>query len=808
MSSPGPIRVVDHTSSIAGAYCSKLFVDGGAHVTLVEPPAGHPLRRRRMSQGGVPEGQDGALFAYLAAGKESVVGDTLGDTLGYEASTLAEALSELDAFLAAADIFMIDDPTAAATLEEVRRRYPHLVVLSITPFGLTGPYADRPVTEFIVQAESGGIACRGRPDRPPVQAGGEISEWTSGSYAAPAALVAARHARATGAGALIDLSMVECMAIAMSVFMDLAHSMGGSRPLTDRVARSVETPSIEPARDGWIGFNTNTGEMFQNFLLLIERPDLLADESLATFQGRQARIDEFREIVAAWTTRHTVAEILEKAAELRIPCAQVHTAQTMLDDEQLVARSVFVPNPTGGFQQPRRPYAIDGDFGTFGPVPALGRHDPPPSVDRSTRAATMPPAPSGPLPLAGLKVVDLTSWWAGPSSTHVLAMLGADVLHVESTSHADGMRLTGYAYGTADWWEWGHMFVAANTNKRGVTLDLKQAGGLAMVKELIAEADVVVENFAPRVAEKFGLDFASIAELNPTAVFARMPAFGLSGPWRDRVGFAQTMEQMSGMAWITGEPDHEPLIIRGPCDPIAGMHGATAVVFGLLERDRTGSGVAIEAAMVEAAVNCSGEQVVEYSAYGEVLERTGNRSPRRAPQNIYVSAEGPEATVAISIDTDGQWRSLVELLVGEDARDGGLGGVGPDATDADRARRADAIDIAIGAWVAERTVADAVDALVGAGVPAGAVVDPRVLNRHPHLVERRFYEVVDHPAVGSHPMPGMPYRWSGISAWISRPSPLLGEHTTEVLGQWLGLDAAAVEALADSGVGGSRPVGR
>jgi crotonobetainyl-CoA:carnitine CoA-transferase CaiB-like acyl-CoA transferase len=414
--------------------------------------------------------------------------------------------------------------------------------------------------------------------------------------------------RRDGVGVHVDCSMLEVMAIAASTFTDVFHALSGRPELDGTIARTPETPSIEPAADGWIGFNTNSAAMFESFLLLIERPDLLEDTELVSLAVRVARLEEWTAIVHAWTTEHAVADILDRAAELRVPCAQVHSGKTVLDDEQLHARGVFVDNPAG-FRQPRPPSLFDGGHvRPFAPAPALGE------ANGAITPRPHRPAPSasdpGALPFAGVRVLDLTSWWAGPSSTHVLASLGAEVLHVESTGHPDGMRMTGFYFGKEDWWEWGHLFVAVNTNKLGITLDVGSPRGRDLTLRLIDHCDAVVENFSPRVVDQWDLGWDVVHERNPRAVMMRMPAFGLSGPWRNRVGFAQTMEQMSGMAYVTGFRYDQPRILRGPCDPIAGMHGAVALMTGLVEAHRSGEGMLIESTMVEAALNCSAEQVV------------------------------------------------------------------------------------------------------------------------------------------------------------------------------------------------------
>ena len=250
------------------------------------------------------------------------------------------------------------------------------------------------------------------------------------------------------------------------------------------------------------------------------------------------------------------------------------------------------------------------------------------------------------LPLTGLKVLDLTAWWAGPAATHVLGAFGAEVVHVESAARLDGLRSVGgiVAGHYPRWWEASPHFLHTNANKLGVTLDFGDAEGRALIDRLIEWCDVVVENFTPRVLEGFGITEEHIERTNPNAVFVRMPAFGLTGPWRDYPGFAQTVEQLSGLAWRTGEPDDQPRVPRGPCDPLAGAHGALAILVALADRARSGHGGSVECTMVEMALNLAAEQVVEWTTNGVLLQRIGNRSPDHAPQGLYPCA--PDANGA------------------------------------------------------------------------------------------------------------------------------------------------------------------
>jgi crotonobetainyl-CoA:carnitine CoA-transferase CaiB-like acyl-CoA transferase len=389
-----------------------------------------------------------------------------------------------------------------------------------------------------------------------------------------------------------------------------------------------------------------------------------------------------------------------------------------------------------------------------------------------------------------VRVIDATAWWAGPEAGRLLALLGADVLHLEATRAPDGMRMAGGLFADKPrWWERSGIALSANTGKRGITLDLTQDDGRHLLDRLLADADVVLENFSPRVAERFELTPERLHALNPGLIVVRMPAFGLDGPWRDRVGFAQTMEQVTGMAWITGHPDDQPRIPRGPCDPLAGAHAAFAVLVALAERERTGKGPFVESTMVEAAFHVAAEQIIEWTANGVELQRQGNRAPGFVPQGLYAGAV-EETWLAVSVATDEQWAALA-------------GAVGLRADRADH----DAVDAELAAWAAAREVDDAVDALVAAGVPAGAARDPRTIGTHPQLAARGFFERLEHPVVGEQPFAGLPFRYASVDRWLTRPAPTMGEHNAEVLGGELGLGDAELAALAEAGVIGDAPSG-
>jgi crotonobetainyl-CoA:carnitine CoA-transferase CaiB-like acyl-CoA transferase len=752
------VRVVEISDRIAGAYCGKLLVDAGADVVKVEPVTGDPLRRFTATGAVPPEGIDAPLFSYLNSGKRSVT-------------------SASDELLARADVVIITSTRPAAIergldpqlLLEVS---PRSVVVTVSDFGWTGPWSDRPATEFTLQAGSGLTGFRGDPAGPPISIGGELGEYMGGAWAAYGALALWRRVRRGGPGGHLDMSMLEAITLMQS--SEWLHSQLLRVP---PIRRSVEVPSIEEASDGYVGISMVTGQQWLDFAAMVDCQELTEIPELRFQIGRWDYRDWIRERIGPWMRERTVDEIVELGQLFRLPIAPLGNGSTIPQMDHLRERGVFVENPAG-FRQPRAPWLMSAAApAPIRQTPTVGEAD---SESLWQPRESAEPAGSTALPLAGVRIVDLTAFWAGPAATHSLAAFGADVIKIESIQRPDGIRYSGgMRTDVDDWWEYGWVFHAMNTNKRSVTLDLESEDGIALFKRLVGQADAVIENFSPRVMDRFGLGADALLDVKPDLVVVRMPAFGLTGPWRDRVGFAPTMEQIAGLAWVTGLPEEPPVPPRGACDPLAGAHAAFALLAALEFTDRTGRGQLVEVPMIETVLNVTAAQTIEFEVFGSVLERRGNRGHTAATQDLYPCA-GDDTWIAISVHTEAQRNSLSALTGGTE----------------------------LGDWFAAHDLDAAVGALASAGIAVSAVVSPSLVTENPQLGHRGFFERLEHPRTGEGLYPSPPFApLAAANRWLHRPPPTLGQHNAEVLSELCGLTDADLERLTAQGVIGTRPKG-
>jgi crotonobetainyl-CoA:carnitine CoA-transferase CaiB-like acyl-CoA transferase len=753
------LRVVELGGGIAAGYATKLICDLGADVVKVEPPEGDELRRT-----------DADLFGYLNAGKRSLVGDGANAPPCDLAITSGELL-----------------PAAGATLR-------------ISPFGQPG--GDGEVTDLTLQAMGGWVSAHGIPGHNPVMVGGRLPEYVAGSYAACAALTAHRAAVDLAQPVHVELSMLECLVGTLAypmLFLETLTALGLPPP----DARYSVLPGIVRCRDGWAGINALTGQHWQDICVVMEADEFAGQQRQLGWGGPE--LAGFFARVQPWLDSRSVEEVVDLCQAMRIPAAPVGDGATLPQFAQFRERRFFtgttpvVPGP---------PYRLSATpAGPAGPAPRLG--------ERVVGGAAPPTGATvgfreGYMPLAGLRVIDLGTFWAGPYVGLYLGAMGADVIKLESVQRPDGFRFSAaFPQEGADWYERSGLWQATNLNKRGITLDLGRPEGVELAQRLVEGADVVIENFSARVVEQFSLGYEDVRRLRPDVIMVRMPGFGLEGPWRDYVGWAMAFEQASGMAQVTGAGSR-PINPGGFLDPVVGMHGAVAVQAALAHRERTGEGQLIEIAQVEVGACLTAEQVIEHSLRGTVMAGLGNRHPRWAPQGVYRCAPDAAALgrldgewVALSVRDDREWAALVEAMGGPAwTSDVVL------ATVEGRRRAHDAIDAGLTEWMSGLTPATVVAILRPLGVPVATLLTAPLMYSEPRLAARSYYQAIEHPVTGTRRYPGWPMQFSfGPLTPHCRRAPTLGEHNDEVLGGLPGVGPDELAVLRSSGVIGERMLG-
>lgn len=775
MSALGELRVLEIGGGVAAAYATKLLTDLGADVCKVEPPGGDPLR------------QD-LLFRFLNGGKRSAVVE-LGTGAGHE--WLNRAVADAD---------LIVESLGARGLERIgvdvgrlRIEQPVLALVRISDFGQHGPYAELRMSGLTLQATGGWVSPHGLVGQDPVQVGGHIHELTAGAFAAASALTAVRASVRRGESVDVDLSVQECLVGTLAYPNLVMEDMLGAG-LPPPQARHFPLPGIQRCRDGWVGINALTGQHFLDACTMLGVEEF--GERQQELAGGGPLLEEFFARVQPWLDERDAQDIVELSQAFRVPAAPVGDGPMMLDYAQFRDRPFFVEED--GAVMPGPPYRLSATAATRrGPAPAVGDlGDPAPP--RGARVGE--PVAPGDLPFAGVRVLDLGSFWAGPYCTMYLGALGADVVKIESTRRPDGFRFSGAVPEMGDdWYERGGVFAGTNLDKRDLTLELSTKKGRALLLRLVAEADVVLENYSTRVVEQFGIGYEELRVVKPDVIMVRMPGFGLEGPWRDYVGWAMVIEQATGMASVTGPPER-PMHPGGLADPVIGMHAAVAVQAALAHREHTGEGQLIEVAQLETGANLTAELVLEWSVRGERPARAGNRDARMAPQGVYpCRADGPVPEwVALSVQTDEQWRALASALDRPDwTADPGL------TTLAGRRARHDELDDGITAWTRSQAPVEVVVALRLAGLPVAPVLAVPRMYDDPQLVARGYYQELDHARTGTRRYPGWPVQFSFASEHHRRGAPTLGEHNREILAEDLGLTDDDIDALARDGVIGN-----
>ena len=800
------LRVADISEGLAAPFAAKLLGDLGADVIKIEPPAGDAARRRGpFADTDDPEAS--APFLYANTSKRSVV---LGDA--------ADDRALRDRILAGADLVIASEPEPRLAersigYDDLAAANPGLILVTVTGFGSTGPCADWKWSHLTACATGGFSHLCGRAEREPLQLGGSVPETLAGAYAAVAALIAVRAQQQTGRGDHIDVSVLEA-AVNMALLVTQRYDYTGDIGI--RRADIGPAPSfILPTADGWVGANTLTQAQWEVMCQFFDRAELIDDPRFEDAWSRYANSRDVADELAQQTRDRPADEIFHDAQAWRIPFGMVPNLAEVLDLLPHRERKFLLEfdHPRAGrVRMPGIPWMFGEERETGAPTPLLGEHTETvreEEIWRADRRMRGSDSDGRERPLEGLRVIDLSMFMSGPMTTLMMADAGADVIKVESVQRIDGWR----AGGSTDierFWENAPQFNWVNRNKQGITLNLNDERGANAIREMVEEADVIVENYTPRVMGNFGLHWEALRKINPDLIMVSMPGFGLTGSWSHYTAFANTTEQMSGLPHLTGYPDDQP-IFSGTTggDPLAGVMGALALLSALERRDRLiaagqPGGCHVDLSQTETATSFLGDAITAYAISGDDPGRVGNFHPRMAPHNTYRCADGEEPLeqrwIAIACADDREFAALAGVL----GRSEWLERWGD--SEQRKAERA-ALDSAIAAEIADREAKPLAAALQAASVDAALVATGLDLLEDEHLATRKFFITQEHTYAGSKRYPRQPYRFRNwLNEAIDSPSPTLGRDTRTVLARLTSLSRRQIDQFYDDDVSGTIPL--
>ena len=778
MSALKGFRVVELAESVAGEYCGKLLADFGAEVIKVEAPGcGSPTRAMAPILANNAGCEGSALFAYLNTNKQSVVLD-LGS---------AADLEVLHQIIGGADAVVEDRATPWS------ERHPNTVFCSITPFGQgVAPEFENAKSINVFHASGWGYhtPSHADPDKPPLKGPGRfLADYEAGLDAAlcvAAALFGRLH---TGQGEFIDISEHAVLASRadsiLGRFITGEVTVDGTRNDYDQAGPAA----FFACADGFVYLYMTSRAHWLGVKNLMGRPEWLDafDDDWLEFSVTPDKVAAFRRGFAAWVRDLAKEDAADEAQRLGVPLVPVNGAADLRHSPQYRHRGFFqaVSHPVlGAAAYPTVPYALSASPAEItSAAPTLGQHTAlvldrrnvprPPPVVRSAQLKR-PRDPRGG-PLQGVRVVELTKVWAGPYAGKLLAMLGAEVIKVETACNPEEMR----AYGGTDI-NHAPYFLSINPEILSIDLDIKSGEDMARLRELIARSDIVINNLRPGAMERQGLGYEQLTAVKADIISVSIKMWGNDGPLGHQTGYAPSFAALAGLASLVGYPGGSPLgTSMRYGDSTVGAAAAYAAVVALLHREVSGEGQFVDVSAVEALSAMIGDCLLEQSLTGKPLGPNGNYHPVMCPHGCDPCSDGSWVTIAVA--SEAEWRQLCVAL------DAAALTLDPRyATMDERRRNAEALDADVARLTRSHDAEELAHRLRAAGVPAGKSATAIDVIADQRLWDRELYRFVTDHREGQRPILGPSWRMARFPARIARGAPDLGEDTEYVLREILG----------------------
>jgi crotonobetainyl-CoA:carnitine CoA-transferase CaiB-like acyl-CoA transferase len=796
------VKVLELGNMVSAAYATKLMADLGAEVIKVEEPTGDTARLRGPFPGDVVDPEKSGLFLYLNTNKRGVTLDLRRDT-----EKLLHLVSQTDILVH--NYAPKQMAEFGLDYERFHAENAHLVMCSITPFGLTGPYKDYKAYELNT-TNAGGWAwlspgASDHPELPPLKPSGQQADFQTALCAATVSLAAYYKASVSGMGEHIDLSAQSYTASFLE--QNFIYYTYAQRVASRLGRRQLYPWGMYQCQDGLIFILAVEEDQWQRLVELMGNPEWATWDIFKDQINRSKNYDALKIYLEEWTQTWKVEDLWHATQARRICVAPVFTMTQMAQQEQLRARNFFVEvtHPRAGkLTQPGQPYQLrDPWWQIRRPAPLLGEHNDETLGPASTRKGIPPQtvnlrADSSPrrLPLEGIRVADFTWVWAGPYCTMHLAHLGAEVIKIESQARVDvTRRLPMYPKGMKGGVNCSGVFNQYSLGKKSLLLNFTKPEAIAIAKELVKKSDIVVDNFATGVMEELGLGYDELKKIKPDIIVASISGYGHSGPLKDYMGYGPAMAPLTGMSSLTGYvggPPQEIGLSLG--DPNAGIHAAVAICAALAARKQTGKGQYIDVSLWDAMTALVPEGWMEYVMNGVEPARVGNRDPWMAPHDCFRCA-GEDEWVSIACGSEEEWQALCHAI--------GQPQLATDArfiTARDRKANEDALDQVLTEWTLARDKWDVTRTLQTAGVAAFPSMNAKDLTEDSHLNERGFFAKLPHAEIGTITHTGIPWLLTNAPNGVRSHAPLLGEHTDEVMRAIFGYSDETIAKLREEKV--------
>lgn len=767
----------------------RLLADLGAEVLLVETPQGERLRSLP------PEFQGHSLhFVTHHANKRSVALD-LDEAVGRERflGLVAESDLVIDGFAPG----VLDSLGLGA--ERLRAENTRLTVLSISDFGLTGPYRDYHASHAVHVAMSGVLCRSGMPGRVPLLPPGSLCWETAAVQAAFVALLGYWQSLRLGQGDHLDFSIQDAAAQVIDSGLGATGSANGGKSALDTTPPGRPQPMplypIIPCRGGFVRLCVLNPRQWVAMSEWMGPDHPFLDPSYAQIGKRAREAEQINAQIGKLFANYSAQELVVEGQRRGVPIAALLTPSEVLNDEHFVQRKAFLPlelAPGLVGQVPSGYFEIDGQrLGIRQPAPAPGSAEGFDGPWFRPRVEVTGDAAERAFPLAGLRVLDMGVIVAGAEAGRMFADQGADVIKVENQAFPDGGRQSATGDAMTPSVALGHR------NKRSIGINLRQEGGRELFKQLAAQADVLLSNFKPGTLESLGLGPDVLSAVNPRLVMMDSSALGNTGPSSRSLGYGPLVRASTGLSSLWRYPEVEQSFSDGVTiypDHVAGRVAALGVMALLIRRERTGKGGRVSVSQAEIFLNGNAEHFLHESLLPGSFIARGNRSDDRVPEGVYPCA-GDDQWCVISVCDDDQWRRLAKVMGHEELLDDATL-----ATLAGRRQRRDEVDGWVEAFSRRHEPRELTRLLQAAGVPAGFMLRLNEYRDDPQFQAREFIRTLEHP--------GLPFPLPTENRIVAslhmrdpelRAAPYQAEHTREIAARLLGLSDEQIDELIASG---------